>query len=120
MGRGIAQCLLEHGFHAVVLESQAFVPESERLTRAHSAKDLAGCELIIETITEDLSAKRALYDQLEEQLNPSVPITSNTSGFPITLLQAGRKHPNRFAGMHWASPPYATRFLEVIRGSTLR
>lgn len=116
MGRGIAQCLLDRGFHPVVLDPNAAMPVSDRMTRAASAQDLANCELVIETITEDLAVKRALYDDLEQHLEPFTPIASNTSGFPITLLQSGRKQPNRFAGMHWASPPYATRFLEVIKG----
>ena len=46
-----------------------------------------------------------------------VPIASNTSALPISLLQAQRKHPSRFLGMHWAEPAYATRFLELIRGN---
>src|SRR5437867_1911803 len=43
-------------------------------------------------------------------------IASNTSALPITLLQCGRKYPERFVGMHWAEPAHATRFLELIRG----
>lgn len=120
MGQGIAKCLLEHGFGVIALETDPAaweeVAETEFLIRADSAKDLARCELVIETITESFSAKQSLYDELEEYLGPTVPIASNTSGLPITRLQAPRKHPNRFAGMHWTTPAYASRFLEVIRG----
>ncbi len=84
--------------------------------RAESARDMSGCEMVIESITENFPAKQALYDELESHLGSHIPIASNTSGFPITLLQASRRHPQRFAGMHWASPAYATRFLEIIRG----
>jgi 3-hydroxybutyryl-CoA dehydrogenase len=45
-----------------------------------------------------------------------VPIASNTSALPISHLQRGRKHPERFLGMHWAEPAHATRFMELIRG----
>ena len=44
------------------------------------------------------------------------PIASNTSAIPITQLQAPRRRPERFVGMHWAEPAHATRFLEIIRG----
>ncbi len=115
MGRGIAQCLLQHGFHVIALDPAAEF-ERENLTRASSAAEFKTCELIIETITEDFAAKQALYDQIEEHVDGTVPITSNTSGFPITRLQAPRRYPERFAGMHWASPAYATLFLEIIRG----
>lgn len=120
MGRGIATCLVEHGFDVVVLEHDSAAwesdPKPEHLIRAAGPEDLSRCELVIETITESFPAKQALYDQLEAHLDQAVPIASNTSGFPITRLQAGRKHPNRFAGMHWTTPAYASSFLEIIRG----
>ena len=34
----------------------------------------------------------------------------------ISHLQHGRKHPERFLGMHWAEPAHVTRFMELIRG----
>jgi 3-hydroxybutyryl-CoA dehydrogenase len=89
----------------------------QRLAHAQTPADFRDCELIIESITEDLAAKRTLFELLEEYVSAEVPIASNTSSLPITLLQAGRKHPERFAGMHWASPAYATRFLEIIQGA---
>ncbi len=116
LGRGIAACLQNHGFHVIALELKADVPPSDTLTLAKSPEDLSGCEFIIETITEDFAAKVALFDQLEQYVGPAVPITSNTSAIPISSLQANRKHPNRFAGMHWAPPAETTRLMEIIRG----
>jgi 3-hydroxybutyryl-CoA dehydrogenase len=116
LGRGIATCLINHGFHVIALETQPVTFGSHLFTRAESARDLACCEFVIESITEDLSAKQALFDDLEAVLNPAAPIASNTSAIPITRLQAGRKYPNRFAGMHWAPPAEQTRFMEIIRG----
>ena len=54
--------------------------------------------------------------EIEAVVAADVPIASNTSALPITTLQEGRLHPERFLGMHWAEPAYATRFLELIRG----
>ncbi len=120
LGRGIATCLLEHGFQVIALEPDRrawqAIAGCEALIEADAAKDLARCELIIETITEDFGAKQALYDQLEQELNPAVPIASNTSGFSITVLQSRRKHPERFAGMHWAAPAELTLFMEIVKG----
>jgi len=83
---------------------------------AASVAELAGCGFVIESITESAAAKAMLFDELEAVLPGETPIASNTSALPITLLQAGRVHPARFVGMHWAEPAHATRFLELIRG----
>ncbi len=120
LGRGIALCLMDHGFHVIALEPNEAawqaVPARDLLTRAQSAQDLAPCELVIESISEHFQAKQALFAELEEFVGAAVPIGSNTSSIPITLLQTGRKHPQRFAGMHWTTPAEATRFMEIIRG----
>jgi 3-hydroxybutyryl-CoA dehydrogenase len=142
LGRGIATCLLARGFHVIAFDpapgaeqtfttyieaareeiasfagsSASLADWPERFKRAQTPADFRDCELIIESITEDLAAKRALFELLEEHVSSETPIASNTSSLPITLLQAGRKYPERFAGMHWASPAYATRFLEIIQG----
>jgi 3-hydroxybutyryl-CoA dehydrogenase len=71
---------------------------------------------VIESIFEDLDAKLKLFDEIESIVGPTVPIASNTSALPISVLQRGRKHPERFIGTHWAEPCHLTRFLEVVRG----
>jgi 3-hydroxybutyryl-CoA dehydrogenase len=142
LGRGIATCLLARGFHVIAFdpapgaeqdlksyietaaaEIASFTGNAEsladwpkRLTHVQEPADFRSCELIIESITEDLAAKQSLFALLEEHVSPQIPIASNTSSLPITLLQASCKYPERFAGMHWASPAYATRFLEIIQG----
>ena len=120
LGRGIALCLLNHGFDVIALEPNSnalqHLPDSPRFHLASGAKELAGCEMVIESISESLPAKQALFEEIEQYVAAAVPITSNTSSIPITLLQTGKKHPHRFAGMHWTAPAEATRFLEIIRG----
>ncbi len=90
---------------------------TERYRVSHSLADFASCKFVIESIVEDLATKVSVFDELENIIGHGTSrIASNTSALPITNLQAGRKHPSRFLGMHWAEPAYATRFLEVIRG----
>jgi 3-hydroxybutyryl-CoA dehydrogenase len=116
LGRGITACFQNHGFHVIALEPKSNIVGSETLTLARSVEEMRDCELIVETITEDFAAKDGLFHQLERHVGPSIPITSNTSSIPISLLQANRKHPNRFAGMHWCPPAETTKFMEIIRG----
>jgi len=77
---------------------------------------LADHEVVIETITESVEAKKALYRQLEKVLIPGAIIGSNTSAIPVTILQEGLQHPERLLGIHWAEPAHITRFMEVICG----
>ena len=143
LGRGIAAALLAHGFKVIgfttgeytydrakdyiskairELIAQANFPDSleetwrERLVETESLSQFAGCGFVIESVVEDVSIKNDVFDQIEGVVDAQIPIASNTSAIPITLLQKKRKHPERFLGMHWAEPAYASRFLELIRG----
>jgi len=143
MGRGIAACLLAHGFRVVgytvgrdthevardyigkaiaELIERANFPASlaktwpERYIPAPSLSDFAPCAFVIESVLEDFAIKQQVFDQIEAVVGDDVPIASNTSAIPITSLQQPRRHPGRFLGMHWCQPAYATRFLELIRG----
>ena len=89
--------------------AEGYIPTS-------SIDDLASCSFVIESIIEDYETKNAVFDDIEGVVADDVPIASNTSAIPISKLQQQRKRPERFLGMHWAEPAYATRFLELIRG----
>jgi 3-hydroxybutyryl-CoA dehydrogenase len=144
LGRGIAACLLGHGFRVVgfspdaeafrgvrayiqealgEMASKGAAPESAaeawsgNYQETTSLTDFGGCEFVIESVVEDLAIKNQVFDALENVVGAEVPIASNTSALPISVLQKERKHPERFLGMHWAQPAYSTRFMELIRGS---
>jgi 3-hydroxybutyryl-CoA dehydrogenase len=143
LGRGIAATHLAHGFRVVVFDpstdslhaarhhiAQALedlvrrggFPESlltdwsARYIVATSLTDFAPCDFVYESVVEDLRVKQSVYDQLEAIVRPAVPIASNTSALPISVLQRNRKHPARFVGSHWCTPCHVTRFLEIIKG----
>lgn len=143
LGRGIAACLLSRGFNVIAYsrttetraEARRYIAEAihdlvhrggfpetllaeapTRYVEAQSLSDFQPCQFVIESIFEDLDAKTKLFDELESVVEAAVPIASNTSALPISVLQRGRKHPERFIGTHWAEPCHLTRFLEVVRG----
>lgn len=104
--------LVEHGgFPASLLSEWA-----SRYVQATSLADFAPADFVYESVIEDLRVKQSVYDQLENILGPGIPIASNTSAIPISVLQRDRKYPARFVGSHWCTPCHATRFLEIIRG----
>jgi 3-hydroxyacyl-CoA dehydrogenase len=77
---------------------------------------LAGCDLVIEAIIEQLEPKRALFQRLEQLLADHTIIASNTSGIPINRLTEGRSASfrTRFLGMHFFNPPRYLHLLEMI------
>jgi 3-hydroxybutyryl-CoA dehydrogenase len=143
MGRGIASCLLSQGLEVVAYNrtssrAQESIPRIDealgelarrkiiRRDRARSwqkrfrlvtaVEDLAPCRFVIESVKEDLALKQEIYTALEDAVPARTVIASNTSSLPITVLQTGRRHAERFIGMHWGEPAQIMRYLEIIPG----
>lgn len=92
-----------------------------RITLGNFSDDLpklAEADWIIEVVVEDLSIKRALYEEVEKYRRPGTLITSNTSGIPMRFLTEGRSEDFRrhFAGTHFFNPPRYLPLLEIIPG----
>jgi 3-hydroxybutyryl-CoA dehydrogenase len=94
--------------------------EPAAILKRHTITDdaglLKGHEVVIESIIENVSEKKAVYAKLESVLSPTAVIGSNTSAIPVTILQDDLQHPERMLGIHWAEPAHITRFMEVICG----
>lgn len=73
-------------------------------------------DFIIEAIKENLDAKVSLLEELEQNVDSNVIISSNTSAISITRLSDGLKHKQRFLGTHFWNPPHIIPCVEVIRG----
>ena len=78
---------------------------------------VAGADLVIETIPEDLELKLDLLTRLDGLVSPDCMLASDTSGIPITKLQKGNSHPGRVIGMHWSNPPHIIPIIEVVAGA---
>lgn len=143
LGRGIAGCLLGHHLTVVGYDTRGDAqPEARasiqdaldelvryagfdaarlaewpaRYRAAASLDDFAECEVVIESVFEDLDVKHAVFDELEAIVSPSTLLATNTSALPISQLQKGRRHPERLLGMHFSPPVHASRFLELVPG----
>jgi 5-formyl-3-hydroxy-2-methylpyridine 4-carboxylic acid 5-dehydrogenase len=75
-----------------------------------------GVDLVIENIPEQVEIKAALYAQLDQLIPTDTIVATDTSGIPITKLQAHISNPERFVGMHWSNPPHIVPMIEVIAG----
>jgi 3-hydroxyacyl-CoA dehydrogenase len=77
---------------------------------------LAGVDLIIEAVTEQLEVKRALLARVDAVRADATIVSSNTSGIPIAVLAEGRSEGFRrhWLGTHFFNPPRYLRLLEII------
>ena len=80
---------------------------------------LAGCDLIIEAVIEQLPVKQALYKRLHQTISADCIVTSNTSTIPISLLVSDMPvdFARRFAITHYFNPVRFMRLLELVRGA---
>jgi 3-hydroxybutyryl-CoA dehydrogenase/5-formyl-3-hydroxy-2-methylpyridine 4-carboxylate dehydrogenase len=76
-----------------------------------------GAELVVETVPEKTEIKLAVFKEIDGLVSKTCVIASNTSGIPITKLQAGNSAPGRVVGMHWSNPPHLIPMIEVIAGN---
>lgn len=86
-----------------------------RLKADPEGTGVAGADLVIEAIFENLEAKQALYAKLEAELRPDAILATNTSSIALEQLRAGLKHPERFAGLHYFNPVALMPLVEIVR-----
>jgi 3-hydroxybutyryl-CoA dehydrogenase len=72
--------------------------------------------VVVESIVEDLPAKRELFARLDAETPPTALLCSNTSSLPITAIARGLTHPERVIGTHYWNPPHLLPLVEVIPG----
>jgi len=87
-----------------------------RITPTADPADLAGCDLVIEAVFEDVALKQQVFGEIIEHVAPDALLCSNTSTLPITELASGVKRPADFIGLHFFSPVDKMPLVEIIRG----
>lgn len=86
-----------------------------RLTGTTAYADLAGCDLVIEAIVENVEAKRKAYAAVEAVVGDHCLLATNTSSLCVTELAAATRRPDRFGGLHFFNPVPLMKLVEVIR-----
>jgi 3-hydroxybutyryl-CoA dehydrogenase len=86
-----------------------------RLRPTTKLEDLAGCDFIIEAITEQLEPKKELFRVLDGFCPPQTIYASNTSSLSITEMAVATRRPARFVGLHFFNPVPIMKLAEVIR-----
>lgn len=145
MGAGIAQVCATHGLQTVLVDvsdnqlqkAKSGIEASleklagknvidsasrERALKALSFKNdmqaLAGCDLIVEAITENERVKVEVFQKIDKITPATTIFASNTSSIPITRLAAATSRPGQFIGMHFMNPVPLMKLVEIIPGMT--
>ncbi len=75
----------------------------------------AQIDIVVETVTEDLTLKQKIFADLERLSRPGVPLTSNSSSFPISEIGKGLASQDRMMGLHFFMPAHLIPLVEVVR-----
>lgn len=143
MGQGIAEMLavknidvfivektlknLEDAHHSIInsldrqIEKWAITEVEKRiiLSKIHKVANLnrlEQCDMIIETVTEDLATKKEVFFKLDRICGPDVILASNTSTLNLSDMAGETTRPERVAGLHFLHPVSKTSVVEIVRG----
>ena len=79
---------------------------------------LANCDLVIESVVEDLAVKRALFAELEQIVKAGGILATNTSTLPIVEMATATQRPDRVCGIHFFNPAPLMQLVEIVRPIT--
>jgi len=83
-----------------------------------SLNDLASCDLVIESIVEELAPKQALFKELDAIVKSDAILATNTSTLAVVKLAEATNRPDKVCGIHFFNPAVLMPLVEVIRPIT--
>jgi 3-hydroxybutyryl-CoA dehydrogenase len=145
MGAGVAECAAKAGFE-VVLRSRAQstadamvaglekslakqvekgkIDDAERtavlgrVTAVSDLGELAECDLVLESVVEDLRTKQHLFTELDRICREGAILATNTSTLPVIEMAMNTGRPDRVCGVHFFNPAPAMALVEIVRAIT--
>lgn len=86
-----------------------------RVTATTLLDDLADCDLVIESVVEEMSVKKAIFMEIDRVVQPDAVFATNTSTLSVIELAMGTERPERVCGMHFFNPAPAMSLVEIVR-----
>ena len=86
-----------------------------RVSATTSINDLHDCDLVIESVLEDLFVKKALFNELDRAVQPNAILATNTSTLSVIDLAMETARPEKVCGVHFFNPAPAMSLVEVVR-----
>lgn len=142
MGSGITQVCAQSGYQTIVAEAseellnrglaridsfmskgveRGKVTKQEKdstLARIKGVTDLhclSECDLVIETVTEDLHLKKTIFADLGRICQEQAILGTNTSNLCIMEIAAASKREERVLGIHFMNPVPLMKLVELVR-----
>ncbi len=91
-------------------------PAVARITVTDHLEDIAGADLVIEAIAEDLALKQEFFEKMDALCGETCILASNTSALSITKIASRCRFPGRVIGLHFFHPVAAMKLVEIVMG----
>ncbi len=89
-----------------------------RVSATTSLRELAPCDLVIETVIEDREVKKQLFGELDRWVKPNGILATNTSTLSVVEFAVETGRPERVCGIHFFNPAPAMPLVEIVRPLT--
>ncbi len=115
-GKSYSEGLLDKGIQRRKVTPEKKAEVLSRITATTDYAALAGCDLIVEAVFEDMKVKAEVTTRVEAAVGPDCIFATNTSTLPISELAHASTRPEQFIGIHFFSPVDKMNLVEIIRG----
>ncbi len=75
---------------------------------------LAGCQVVIEAVVEDVDVKRALFAELDRVCAPGTVLATTTSSLPVIDCAVATSRAEDVVGLHFFNPAPVMKLVEVV------
>jgi 3-hydroxybutyryl-CoA dehydrogenase len=86
-----------------------------RVRATSSLDELADCDLVIESVVEDMDVKRTIFNELDRSVRHDAILATNTSTLSVIDLAMETSRPERVCGLHFFNPAPIMPLVEVVR-----
>jgi len=117
-GRGGLQASLDKAVERGKMKPEERAATLGRLSFTTEVTDLAGADVVVEAVTENLDVKNLLWTELDGLCGAQTIFASNTSSLTIAAMAAATARADRFVGLHFFNPVPIMKLVEVVRTVT--
>lgn len=89
-----------------------------RVTATDHIGAVADCDLVIESVVEDMDVKKALFTELDGICKDGAIIATNTSTLSVIDMAVATQRPDKVVGVHFFNPAPMMSLVEIVRPLT--